>query len=99
MRDLIQAVVLEGQQVRVTARDPLPIEAKALAVAAAIRVFDRYPVVDRLLLTVGEDEVRLSREEVERLVGPEGFARLKDREGAREVLTRAIQAYAAEGTP
>ncbi len=96
MRQLIEAVTLEGQNVRVSARDPLPVDPKALAVAAAIRVFERYPALDRLTLSVGNEQVTVSREEVDRLLGPDGFDRLKDRNTAREVLERAIRDYADE---
>jgi hypothetical protein len=98
MRLLIEAVTLEGQNVRVSARDPLPVDPKALAIAAAIRVFDRYSALVRLTLSVGNESLIVSREEVDRLVGPDGFGRLKDREASREVLERAIRQYAGEGT-
>lgn len=98
MPQLIEAVALEGQNVRVTARDPLPVQPRALAVAAAIRVFDRYPALDGLTLVVGDTRVTLSRQDVERLLGPDGFARLKDRDGARELLERAIRDFAGDGT-
>jgi len=97
MRQLIEAVALAGQSVRVTARDPLPVDIRALAVAAAIRVFERYPALDGLTLTVGSQAVALSRQEVERLLGPDGFARLKDREAARELLERAIDDFTRDG--
>jgi len=69
MRQLIEAVTLEGQNVRVSARDPLPVDPKALAIAAAIRVFERYPALVRLTLSVGNDQLTVSREEVDRLPG------------------------------
>jgi hypothetical protein len=98
MRQLIEAVALEGQSVRVTARDPLPVDFRALAVAAAIRVLERYPALDGVTLTVGSQEVTLSRQDVDRLLGPDGFARLKDREAARELLERAIRDFTRDGT-
>ncbi len=96
MKQLIEAVTLEGQIVRVSARAPLPVDAKALAIAAAIRVLDRYPALDRLALSVGGAEITVTRQEVERLLGPDGFSRLKDRDTAREALDRAIREYAGE---
>jgi hypothetical protein len=98
MRQLIEGVALEGQSVRVTARDPLPVGFRALAVAAAIRVFERYTALDRVTLSAGNDQITVSREDVDRLLGPEGFARLKDREAARQVLERAIQDFTGDGT-
>jgi hypothetical protein len=93
MRQLIEAVTLEGQTVRVTARDPLPVKPAVLAIAAAIRVFERYPALDLLTLSVGSAEASVSRQDVDRLLGPEGFARLRDRDAAREVLKQAISDY------
>ncbi len=97
MRDRLEAITLEGRTVRVTARDPLPVEPRVLAVAAAMRVFERYPVLTRLTLTVGDTEVSASREEVERLLGPEGFAALQDRDHWRRLLTDSLQAATGEG--
>ncbi|MBI3454918.1 MAG: hypothetical protein HY002_03930 [Candidatus Rokubacteria bacterium] len=96
MRQLIESVVLEGRNVRVTARERLPVDPRALTVAAAIRVFERYPALGGFFLTAGSNEVNISREEVDRLIGPDGFARLKDPESALEVLERAIQQYLGE---
>jgi hypothetical protein len=96
MRQLIEAVTLEGQQVRVSARHPLPVAPRVLAIAAAIRVLERYAALDRLTLAVGEVQVDISRADVDRLLGPEGLAQLKDRDGAREVLERAIREFAGE---
>jgi hypothetical protein len=96
MRQLIETVTLEGQQVRVSARHPLPVAPRVLAIAAAIRVLERYPALARLTLAVGEEQVDVSRAEVDRLLGPEGMAQLKDRDGARDVLERAIREFAGE---
>lgn len=97
MRDRIEVVVLEGQHLRVTAREPLGVEPRLLALAAAIRVFEQYPVVERLTLTTGGADVVVSREEVHRLVGPEGFAPLKDRDRFRLLLSRALTPDGGEG--
>jgi hypothetical protein len=98
MTQLIEEVALEGQSVRVTAREPLPVAFRALAIAAAIRVFERYAALDRLTLSAGSEELTVSRPDVERLLGPEGLARLKDRDGARDVLERAIRDFTGDGT-
>jgi hypothetical protein len=98
MGQLIDAVALEGLNIRVTGRDPLPVEPRAFAVAAAIRVFDRYPVLDRLTLMAGSREITLSRQDIDRLLGPEGFTRLEHRDGVREVLERAIRESAGDET-
>jgi hypothetical protein len=62
-----------------------------LALAAAVRAFEQYPVLDRLILTVGGRDVVIGRDEVHRLLGPEGFAPLKDRERFRQFLTHALE--------
>ncbi len=98
MRDRIEAVALEGQDLRVTAPEPLGIEPRMLALAAAIRVFEQYPVLDRLTLTTGGRDIVVSREEVHRLLGSDGFAPLKDREGFRQFLARALAPDGGEGT-
>jgi hypothetical protein len=92
----IEAVALEGQTVRVAARLPLPVEPRTLAMAAAIRLFERYPVFDRLTLTVGSTETRVSRETIRRVLGPGGFVVLKDPARYRQVLYDALQAQEAE---
>jgi len=92
----IEAVALEGQTVRVTARLPLPVEPRTLAVAAAIRLFERYPVFDRLTLTVGRTETRVSRETISRVLGPRGFAALKDPARYHQALYDALEAQRAE---
>ena len=97
MRDRIEAVALEGQNLRVTAREPLGVEPRMLALAAAVRVFDQYPVLDRLTLTAGGSDIVVSREEVHRLLGSDGFAPLKDRERFRQFLTRALAPDGGEG--
>lgn len=98
MRQLIEAVALEGAEARVTVRDPLPVAPRALAAAAAIRVLDRYPALDGLTLAVGETRMTISRQDVERLLGPEGLARLKEPDGGRELLERAVREFAGDGT-
>lgn len=101
MREQIDGVALEGQRLRVTARRPLPVEPSTLALATAIRVFEHYPILDRLTLTISDEEteVTFTREEIERLLGPAGFAALKAWGGWRQVLARAVQAHAGEGAP
>lgn len=97
MRDRIEAVALRGQELRVTARAPLPAAPKALAMAAAIRVFDRYPILARLTLTVDGSEVGVSREEVERLLAPVGFVPLRERGRWRQMLAELVRTYPGEG--
>ncbi len=98
MREQIGSVTLEGPTLRVVAPEPLAVEPKTLLVATAIRVFERYPVLDRLVLTIGgSTEIAISRDQVERLLEPDGFASLREWGRWRQVLARAVQAYAQGG--
>ena len=99
MRERIDAVTLHGATLRVSARAPLPAELPVLALATAIRVFERYPVLERLTVTLGEakdDELSLTRAEVARWLGPQGFASLRAWGGWPHALARAVHAYTGE---
>ena len=99
MRELIDVVAIQGRTLQITAHGPQAVDPPTLAVATALRVFVRYPVLDRLVLSIGADEIRLSRGEIERLLGGEGFAALQDRRRWRQILARVVQAYTrAEAT-
>jgi hypothetical protein len=89
----VDSVSLAGSTLQVTAPDPLPAERETLAVATAIRVFDRFPALDRLVLVGGGGEASLTRADVERLLAPQGFAALRDRGRWPQVLSRALQRY------
>lgn len=93
MREQVEGLTLEGTTLRVAVREPLPVDLPTLAVATAIRVLDRYAVLDRVTVTAPATEVSLTRDEVERLLRPEGFAALREWGRWRQVLARAVQAY------
>ena len=95
MKISVEAVSLTGPTVRVSAPDPVPAERAILALASAIRVFDRFPVLDALVLAGGEHEVTVTRADVERALSPEGFAALRDRGRWPQVLARAAQQLGA----
>jgi hypothetical protein len=95
VRAWADAVSLVGSTLRVTAPGPLPAERDTLAVATAIRVFERFPALGDLVLAGGDSEVTLTRGDVERLLAPEGFAALRERGRWPQVLARAVQRYAA----
>ena len=100
MRAWVDAVSLVGSTLRVTAPGPLPAERDTLAVATAIRVFERFQALSELVLGGGDGEVTLTRGDVERLLAPDGFAALRERGRWPHVLARAVQRYAgahAEG--
>jgi hypothetical protein len=93
MRSWIDAVTLVGAAVRVTVPSPLPADRDTLAVASAIRLFDRFSALDELVLVADGEEVSLARAEVERLLAPEGFPGLRDRGRWPQVLARAVQRH------
>jgi hypothetical protein len=91
----VDAIRLAGSMLRVSAAEPLPADLVTLAVATAIRVFERFPALDGLVLGGGSSEVSVNRGEVEHLLAPEGFAALQDGSRWPQVLARAIQRYVA----
>ena len=97
MRSWIDAVTLVGSTVRVTLPSPLPADRDTLAVASALRLFDRFPALDGLVLVADGDEVALSRADVERLLAPDGFSALQERGRWSQVLARAVQRHAGTG--
>ena len=52
----IESIALEGTALTVTLAPALPVDGQALATATARRVFDRYPVIDRVILVTGSNE-------------------------------------------
>jgi hypothetical protein len=93
----VEAVSLAGSTLRVTAAEPLPAERDTLAVASAIRVFERFPALDKIVLATAGGEVSLARAHVEQLLAPDGFAALRERGRWTQVLARAVQRHAAIG--
>ena len=93
MKAWIDSISLAGTTLRVTAPVPLPADRSTLAVASAIRVFERFPALDGLVLAGDDGEVLLTRTTIERLLAPEGFAALQERSRWPQVLARAVQRY------
>lgn len=93
MRSWIDAVSLVGSTVRVSVPSPLPADRDTLAVASAIRLFERFSALDELVLVADGGELSLERAEVERLLAPEGFPVLRDRGRWPQVLARAVQRH------
>ena len=97
MRSWIDTVSLAGPTLRVSAPAPLPANRDALVVTSAIRVFERFPALERFVLVAGDEEASLARAEVERLLGPAGWAALEDRGRWAETLARALERHARGG--
>jgi hypothetical protein len=96
VREYIDAVTLDGLTLRVAARGPASVEPRTLAVATAIRAFERYPILERVVLTMGTAEFGVSRDTVQRLLGPGGFGAIREWGRWRQVLARVVQAYSEE---
>ena len=94
MRSWIGSVSLSGPTLRVSVPEPLPADARTLAVSGAVRVFERFPALRDFVLVAGGGEVALSRADVERLLAPEGWPALEDRGRWPEVLARAVERHA-----
>jgi hypothetical protein len=75
MKNLIESLALEGTALTVALAPALPVDARTLTAATAIRVFDRYPVIDRVIMVTGANKISLSREQVERLLRSETLAK------------------------
>jgi hypothetical protein len=93
MKSWIESISLSGSTLRVSVAEPWPAHRDTLAVASAIRVFERFPALDGLVLAAGGDIVSLGRSEVEGLLAPEGWPALQDRGRRSQVLARAVQRY------
>src|SRR2546428_13039299 len=88
-RGLVESLALEGTALTVTLAPTLPVEARTLAAATAIRVFDRYTVIDRVIIVTGADKGSLPRGEVEHLLRSEGLAGLAARQRRGQAAARA----------
>jgi hypothetical protein len=98
MRSWIDVVALVGSTLRVSVPSPLPAERETLAVASALRVFERFSAIDGLVLVAEGGEVSLTRADVERLVAPEGFPALQERGRWPQMLARAVQRHCGAGS-
>jgi hypothetical protein len=87
-RALIESLALEGTALAVTLGPTLPVDARTLAAATAISVFDRYTVIDRVTIVIGADQVSLSREQVQHLLRSENLAGLDGKQRWRHAVAR-----------
>ena len=72
MKTSASAVTLDGTTLRIRMAPALPSDASLLAAAVALRLLARYPVVDRVVLGDHATEMGFTRDEIERLLHPEG---------------------------
>jgi hypothetical protein len=90
----INGLTFSGSTLRVTVADAVPADHATLAVATALRVFDRFPALDRVVMNGGgQPEATLARADAESLLAPIGLAALKDRGRWPQVLARAVQRF------
>ena len=88
MRRLIESLALEGTALTVTLAPTLPVDARTLAAATAIRAFDRYPVVDSVIIVTGATTLSLSREQVEHHLRSETPVSLDGKQRWRQAVAR-----------
>ena len=95
MKTRASSVALDGTTLRIGMAPALPSDPSVLAVAAALRLLARYPVIDRVLLGDHATEVGFTREQIERLLHPDGFAALDIPGAWSEILARAMRRLAS----
>ncbi len=95
MRELVESVAVEGMALTVALSPTLPVDVPTLAVATAIRAFDRYPILDRVTVRSGSTEIGLSRGEIEHLVQPDDVAAAREPDRWRQMLTRTVERFLA----
>jgi hypothetical protein len=95
VKELIEAVAIEGTGLKVVLSPTLPIELPTLAVATAIRALDRYPFLDRVAVLSGATEITLARGEVEQLLQPDGVTAARESDRWPQVLARAVEGFLA----
>ena len=92
MKDRLQGVRLEGGCLRLAVGEPVDVELHVLAVATRLRVFERYPVPDEVALEAGTALARVVRNEVEELLGRDGWGGLRERSQRSPILARIVLA-------
>ena len=76
MKMRASSVAFDGTTLRISMAPALPSDPSVLAVAVALRLLARYPVVDRIVLGDHATEMGFTREQIERFRHPEGFVAL-----------------------
>ena len=95
MKTRASSVALDGTTLRIRMAPALPSDPSVLAVAVALRLLARYPVVDRVVLGDHATEMAFTREQIERLLTPEGFPALDIPGGWSDILARTMRRLAA----
>jgi hypothetical protein len=89
----VETVAIEGT--RIVARVHLSGDANAttVAVAAALRLFARYPIFDRFTLTGGGADLDVSRGQAETWLAPDGLGAVGDPAAWPALLARAVEGF------
>jgi hypothetical protein len=88
MKSPVESISLDGMEMRLVLRSPIPADGKALAAAAAVRILERYPVIQTVVSVWGHAQFEVTREEVERLLRPDGLAALADRARWQDLINK-----------
>ncbi len=99
MKGLIESLALEGTALTVTLAPTLPVDARTLTAATAIRVFERYPVIDRVIIVTGATKIGLSREKVDHLLRSENLAKLDGTQRWRHAVARVAAGLPSPTNP
>lgn len=93
MRARVEAVTIEATRIAARVRVAGGADAATLAVATALRLFARYPVVDRFTLTGHGADLEVSRAQAEAWLAPDGLAAVNEPAGWAEAVARAVTAF------
>jgi hypothetical protein len=99
MRAIAESVALDGTALTVRLAPPLPVDGRMLSAATAIRVFERYAVIERLTIVAGAVQVSLSRTHVEDLLGAPDLAALDATQRRWQGIVRLADTLPAPGAP
>lgn len=90
MTTLVESVRIDGTEITLTLRPPNNSDWQALAAAAAIRLLESYPVIQRVVFKWGTGVFRTSRAHVEQLLHPDGFAAIANRARWQDIVNRLV---------
>ena len=90
MTTLVESVRIDGTEITLTLRPPNNSDWQALTAAAAIRLLESYPVIQRVVFKWGNGVFRTSRAHVEQLLHPDGFAAIANRARWQDIVNRLV---------
>jgi len=100
MTPLVESIRFDGTEITLTLRPPNNSDWQALAAAAAIRVLEYYPVIEKVVLRWGTGIFRTSRAHVEQILHPDGFAVIANRARWQDIVNRLVlDSISSQHTP